>query len=337
MADSTVATLIGEWLDARADVPSAPEDRRRLNDYVVPLIGAVRASELRPKHVVQLIGRLKELPSRKGGTLAARTIRTTYGLLRQVFQWAVLHEHVAANPVIVPKGVLPEKKDKDPAWRSKARFSRDEVQQLVTDSRIPEQRRVAYAVEFMTGLRTGEASALKWGDYETHHEPLGKLLCYASYNTRRKELKDTKTGVPREIPVHPGLGKILAGWKKSGWAKMYGRRPKADDLLIPSTEGGYRSVTYALKIFHRDLEILGLRKRRHHDTRRTFISLAQDGGATKEILRYITHPSPNDAFDLYSTPSWEARCAAVRCLRVTLEQSSENSASEDVIRGVSVA
>jgi len=128
--------------------------------------------------------------------------------------------------------------------------------------------------------------------------------------------------VPREIPVHPGLAQVLIEWRRLGWKSTYGRSPKDDDLIIPSTEGGHRSVTYALKTFHRDLEVLGLRKRRLHDCRRTFISLAQDGGASKDVLRFLTHPSPGDAFDLYSTPSWEARCEAVLCLQVGLEPRS---------------
>ena len=59
-----------------------------------------------------------------------------------------------------------------------------------------------------------------------------------------------------------------------------------------------------------------MRRRRHYDARRTFISLALDGGASKDVLRYITHPSPADAFDLYSTPSWPARCAQVGRIKV---------------------
>ena len=96
--------------------------------------------------------------------LAPNTVRSTYALVRQVFDWAVLHEKVPANPVVVPKGVLPAKKDKDPAWRIKARFSREETGQLITDPRVPLHRRVSYAIALLTGLRVGEVSALTWED-----------------------------------------------------------------------------------------------------------------------------------------------------------------------------
>ena len=315
----TVATLVEEWLAARGNVPSAPEDRQRLNHYVVPLIGRMRALELRPKDVVGMLEKLKMRPSRKGGTLASSTIRSTYTLVRQVFDWAVLHEHVPANPVVVPSGVLPAKKDKDPTWRGRARFSGEESESLLTDLRIPTHRRVSYAIALLTGLRVGEVSALTWEDYDARCEPLGKLFCCLGYNTRQKRVKETKTGVSREVPVHPFLAQVLSDWKASGWKATYGRSPKCGDPIVPSTQGGYRSANYALKTFHQDLELLGLRERRLHDCRRTFISLAQDGGASKEVLRAITHPSPRDAFDLYSTPSWEARCEAVLCLGIVRE------------------
>jgi len=68
------------------------------------------------------------------------------------------------------------------------------------------------------------------------------------------------------------------------------------------------------------VELPNGRKRRHYDSRRTFISLGLDGGASKDILKSITHPRPADAFDLYRTASWEARCEAVQKLRVELRE-----------------
>src|SRR5262245_54828728 len=46
-------------------------------------------------------------------------------------------------------------------------------------------------------------------------------------------IKTTKTEVPRWVPVHPTLAKILAEWKLSGWAQLIGRAPTADDFIMP--------------------------------------------------------------------------------------------------------
>jgi integrase len=312
-AERTVAQLITEWLTKREEqgAPSLAQERTRLNEYVLPALGEVNVSELKSEHLEQLITGLQKRESRKGGVLAPRTIRSTYFLFKQVLR------RLAQKAVLLEEGILPIKKDKDPKWRLGARFNRLEVEALISDVRVPLERRVAYAVEFLSGVRTGEASALKWIDYDALDEPLGRLRCYASWNTELGKVTETKTETPREIPVHPVLASVLAEWKLTGWAQVHGRAPKADDLILPSTKGGHRSVNYALKCFNRDLATLGLRKRRHYDSRRTFISLALDAGASKDVLRFITHPPPEgDAFDLYQTPSWPARCQQVLCIRM---------------------
>jgi hypothetical protein len=45
-------------------------------------------------------------------------------------------------------GELPPKEDKDPLWRAGAVFTQAEVEQLIGDERVPEDRRVPYAVLF---------------------------------------------------------------------------------------------------------------------------------------------------------------------------------------------
>ena len=120
-----------------------------------------------------------------------------------------------------------------------------------------------------------------------------------------------------EVPVHQTLAKALARWKLTGWRTWIARAPRPDDPIIPNKRGAHRDVRKALEDFHEDLERLGLRKRRHYDARRTFISLGLDGGASKDILQSITHPRPTDAFDLYWTPGWAARCEAVSKLNVS--------------------
>jgi hypothetical protein len=53
--------------------------------------------------------------------------------------------------------------DNDPAWRSGAVFSREELEALLTDERIPADRRVLYALLGLVGLRFGEVAALRHG------------------------------------------------------------------------------------------------------------------------------------------------------------------------------
>lgn len=206
-----------------------------------------------------------------------------------------------------------------PIGGTKPSFSRTELETLISDDRIPTDRRVLYALLGIAGLRHGEAAGLKWMHYEAERVPLGRLMIRRSYNKPR-----TKTATRRDMPVHPTLAAMLASWRARGWPAMMGADPTSDDLLIPMTDGRrtppgkMRTKNDSYKRLQRDLRLLGLRPRRGHDLRRTLISLAQDDGASREILRDVTHGrSKRDAIDDYTTLQWSTVCAEVAKLRVS--------------------
>jgi hypothetical protein len=76
-----------------------------------------------------------------------------------------------------------------------------------------------------------------------------------------------------------------------------------------------------LKKFHQDMERIGLRLRRQHDLRRTFISLCLGDGASKDILRWITHAPEGDVVDDYTTLVWQPLCREVAKLQISLPKS----------------
>ncbi|MBK9037075.1 MAG: hypothetical protein IPL61_38500, partial [Myxococcales bacterium] len=274
--------------------------------------GHMAIAQVRPRHIRDLMtaigNKTSEAPKCKGERLAPRTVLHVFSTLRLMFKGAVIDEHIDASPVVVEAGTLPANVDKDPEWRSTAIFERDELIAIVSDPRIAEYRRVFYALEGVAGVRHSEAAALRWRDYNPSCAPLGKLLI-----ARSGEKQRTKTKVTREIPVHPSLALILDAWKAEGWAAKYGRTPTADDLVLPTERNTIRKPADTLKVFHRDLALIGLRVRRGHDLRRTFVTLARVDGGRSEVLRPLTHPGENDIIGLYTTfpgrwsaPSWRS-------------------------------
>ena len=82
-------------------------------------------------------------------------------------------------------------------------------------------------------------------------------------------------------------------------------------------------MNVALRRFHEDLERLGLRKRRQHDLRRTFVTLARSDGARKDILEQIFHGPRGDIMDMYTTLPWRVLCDEVSKLRVELPRAGD--------------
>ncbi len=68
--------------------------------------------------------------------------------------------------------------------------------------------------------------------------------------------------------------------------------------------------------FQRDLSVIGLRQRRVHDARRSFVCLSLADGARRDILRWITHGPEGDIVSLYTTLPWDALCAEVAKLKI---------------------
>lgn len=309
----TVRRYLASWFEERKrdKVASAVDDEARIRLHALAEIGDLKMEEVRPRHIRDLVKKL-----RVDGELAPRSVRHVYGTLHVMFRNAVVDELIEMNPCVLKRQDLPKLIDKDPTWRAGAIFTRAELEQIISDDRIPPDRRVLWAVLGLAGLRFGEAAALRWRAYDATLEPLGRLLVASSWHTRRAQEKSTKTEQPRQVPVHPVLARILAEWKLGGWQVMMKRAVGPEDLIIPSRMGVHRSRHHSLTKFLEDLDHLGLRRRRQHDLRRTFISLARADGARKDILETVTHGERGDIIDAYTTLPWAAVCDEVAKLKV---------------------
>jgi len=325
----TVRAFAEMWL-ANRQTETAADDRGRIYNHILPILGDIPLVELRPRHVRDFVESLKKKKAqgvrRKDGSvlstdelLAPRTIRHIYGTLRAMLNDAVADELIASSPCVL-KDELPAKRDKDRTWRRTAVFTRDEVELIISAESTPDDRRVLASLMFLGAMRFGEAAALTWRDYDATCTPLGKLVIEKSYSTKKRKVKGTKTDNPREMPVHPTLARILAGWKLSGFAQLMGRPPQPHDPIVPSRRGAYRNANASLRRFHEDLDRIGLRARRQHDARRTFISIARADGAVADTLHFATHGPDGDIMDDYTTMPWPALCAEVAKVRISLRE-----------------
>jgi len=305
-------------LDDEATEQAAREDAWKLK-YIYDYLGHILITEFRTKHGLDFIVWLKKQEGRRG-PLGGRTVRSIWSCLHYMLHAAVRAELIPVNPCVVDQKDLPAVEDKDPEWRDTAVFERHEVEAIISDERIPEWRRVLWALLFFTSARPGEAFALPWAQYDTRTAVLGRLTILRAWNTRRKKLGKTKTKRRRLTPVHPTLARILAKWKLSGWAAHMGRQPKTEDLIIPSVAGGHLRVDDTLDWFREDLAALELPRpnRRQYDLRRSFKSLAEGDGASPELLRWVMWGSKGDVADGYSSMPWAPVCNEVAKLSVEL-------------------
>jgi integrase len=301
-------------------VVSADIEESHLQFHAFPQLGGVPLRDLTRSQLtawVQALG--ARISDRTGEPLAPRTIHHIAGTVKRCLEEAVDAEELGENPCHWRRIHLPKKLDRQEGKRTSGGLDGWEVHALLTDERIPEDRRVMYGFDFCTGMRPGEVSARRWRDVDTTTTPLWRLDVATAHNSRHKLEKSTKTNVEKIIPIHPRLAELLRHWYTAGWAAFMGRDPTGDDLIVPRAEGGNRTDSHSNKRFKADLERLGLRGgRSHYESRATFRSLAIAGGAPDRALDLITHPSPKEAKDAYTRTDqvWPALCAAVLAVKI---------------------
>jgi integrase len=338
LLDATIAEL---RTAPAAPVPAAPdtlrawgerwiEDRKargkleyvheqsHLEHFVYPLLGDKPLAACTDVVILDWARGLEKQKGPSGKHPSPKYVRKITATVRALFKEAVRRHVIERSPCIWEDTDLPE-------LEANARvmgcgFERADVQRLIYDSRIPEDRRVLYALEFLTGMRTGEAAARRWEDWADveYRGDLGRLVARTAYNTRHRIVKTTKTRVEKWIPVHPALAEILTAWKAEGWERFWGRPPRPDDLIVPSATGKPRNNAFSWRAFRDDLVTLGIAHQRHYETRSTFINLAEGGGASPEDVHRLTHASLGEAKDLYRRvpQQWPRLCKAVRAIQI---------------------
>lgn len=310
------------------DLPhgSAYNERGIVKNHLGPdsMLGPLPVDRVEAHHLVAWVRQLRATPVKRGGTLAPGTVHAIYNTLKKMLAEARFAKLIPSNPCDeLPPGTLPVLEDKDPTAREGWPYTRAEAQRLVSAPEIPLPRRVLYAILFLTGVRISEAVVLRWGYFEPEREPLGGILVARSWNQKLRTEKSTKTGTTRRVPVHPTLAAVLAEWKLGGFARCFRRAPEPGDYLVPTRTMKRRNARNVHAQLKADCEKLGIRPRRVHGTRHSFMSFGIDDGGRWDILQQLTHPKPQRGRQgrssawVYRHEAWETYCTEVAKIRFT--------------------
>lgn len=326
LARFVIGEPIGErknWVERRKalGVRSWHNEESRMRLHILPVLGHMALTEIRSMHVRDLLCSLVE-----SGKLGARTIREVYATLARAFATALGDElglETSPCQLKARSRELPKRHDVDPEWRPQATYTPNEIERLISDPALPVDARVQYALKSIAMLRHGEVAALRWRHYDPTAEPLGRLNIVAAWDSRNHAEKGTKSGAPRAVPVHPTLAKLLAEWKLTHWARVYGRAATDDDLIVPNLALGHLDGPTCGRRYPRHLRLLGLRERAGrrrnrggHDLRAWGITSYQTSGAHRDILKLSSHGAGGNVIDGYTRVRWPEQCAEISKLKI---------------------
>lgn len=191
----TVRRWVDEWSEdqCEAGVVDWKRNKSWMVSLIVPEIGEMLVRDVRTPHVVAIFKKIRRATSESTGKRrAGRTMHNIHGVWALMMADAELAGHTERAPARLDERHLGKKVDADPEWRETALFDRDEVRTMISTDKIPWDRRVQYAIEFLAGARPSECSALRWSRYTPNRKPLGSLLISRSYNADLAHEKEPK-------------------------------------------------------------------------------------------------------------------------------------------------
>jgi integrase len=290
----TVGAYLGEWLAGReADglrASTAVMYRLYIERDIAPALGAVRLGDLRPGHVEKL---LRDLRTAGRGPTTIRRIHATLRSALTFARRARLVPYNAATDVALPSASPAKVRPWEPAELA-----------AFLDHTSEHRLGALFEVMAFTGLRRGEACALRWSDIDLEHGVIIVRSQLVEVGGRAVEGKPkTRSGEDRRVDIgQRTIGALMAhrlvqDAERATWGAGY----RDDGRVFAREDGSDLVPSQVTKIFARLTGSAGLRPVRLHDLRHGAASLMLAGGADIAVVsKRMGHSSIRVTVDTYS-------------------------------------
>ena len=297
----------GDWMEHWCETQSRPAARpgtRRIYEgylrlYISPGLGHIPLNRLTAKDMQQFFvwlkteGRADQSDGETG--LADSQLRNIHSLCWRALEKAVSGNLIPQNPASGCK--LP------PARKGEMNLlSREAMQKLLIQAK-EEKYYELFLLEFATGLRLGELTALQWEELNltTGELRISKQAVVIGSEVVVTEPK-TKAAV-RTLLLPPKVLEVFREYRKRNVSRWLFPSPKKEDSpLLPSV---------VRQRLHRLLDHAGCERMRFHDLRHTFATLALESGKdVKTLSAMLGHVSAATTLDIYTHITDDMRLTA---------------------------
>jgi integrase len=277
-APVSVANLFEQFIQAR-EVASTTLDKYRaiLNQLQAHTVGSKQAQTIG-------VATAKAFAETIRGDLSDRVYKERLGLLAACWNWS--KQPINPWKTLQQRIRVPPKRKPNP-------FTKNEIIAIVNAFKCDRYySHYAPFVEFLflTGCRTGEARALRWGS-------IGKDAIWIGESISKGQRRSTKTNRDRYIPINDRLRSLLDGQQ---FRLSITADSMPDRLVFPSPTGlPIDEHNFANRAWRNVLAKLGIPYRRPYLTRSTFISHALESGMSPISIAALTGHAVRVLYESY--------------------------------------
>lgn len=308
----TLAGYLESWLKeirTRTRTRTHEEYQAQLENRVIPALGQVRLSQLRPQHLQQLYSNIMSGPRLDGkpGNPGPRTVQLIHRILHKALADALRLRLISVNPADAVVPPRPEKREMDT-------LTAEETARLL-DAAAGQPYEAAFYLALFTGMRQGEILGLRWRDVDWENSVLMVRQVVARTRGGLKIEAPKTEKSRRSIPVG---GVVLSALRRQRARQAEERLAAGEnwvdnDLVFPGRNGNPMHPSVLYRRFQQILKAAGLPHIRFHDSRHTHATLLlQQGVHPKIVQERLGHASITLTMDTYShvIPSLQREAAA---------------------------
>ena len=290
------------WLDGIAGLgcqaSTLDQYRRRLETRIIPHFGPLPLTAITRERVKALAAAEFRAGSciRKGRPISPKTVEDFMTTLVSVLNSAVDDGLIPSNPATRWGKVI--RRDKAEVEEIEV-FTPDELAGLLSIAERDDPAHYPFLLCLArTGMRLGEAMALRWEDVDWANR-----VILVRRSTRRGQTKVTKNGKARRLDMSQQLGDVLRGWKSLQEAEAAVEGRELPLAIFPTMATDVRAQdTFRRVVWAPLLRRAELRYRKPHTLRHTFASIliqTGDPGVITYVQNQLGHHSAAFTLTVY--------------------------------------